>query len=225
MRDCQDSLLHTGGLGVVEGRINVDSTKDHSFENLSCRMILLCFMWSSNPQNEIRAAKKKREQLVLCSMTVSALWDRITNSKYFKYWRCIPICGLQKNQEAFGGIRLSAWHHYVSDLCVFFKHFKGKRKKGRVRLLYSQPGFPPGTQLQRIGSSLLLVSGWGPVNRQSGNWAAECAQSELLKQNIYWKAIKSPLWVLSSSRKHWQFTGPDAIHHNHHSLNSMYEFL
>ena len=30
VRDRQHGLSHTGGLRVVEGRINVDSTKDHS---------------------------------------------------------------------------------------------------------------------------------------------------------------------------------------------------
>lgn len=48
--------------------------------------------------------------------------------------------------------------------------------------------------LQQITSALLLGSGWGPVNTQRGNWAAEFAQSELLKKlNIYWKVIKSSL--------------------------------
>lgn len=102
VRDCQDSLLNTGGLGVVEGRINVDSTRDHSFwfpvsktsHFLTESPLVICpaewFYCASCEvlihEMKLDPRKKRirlREQLVLCSMTVSAIWERINNSSIF----------------------------------------------------------------------------------------------------------------------------------------------
>ena len=64
------------------------------------------------------------------------------------------------------------------------------------------PGPWPSVKLQQISSNMLLDSGWGPVNTQSGNWATTSAWSELLIPNINGKVMKS---------SHWQFTGPGVI--------------
>lgn len=82
-------------------------------------------------------------------------------------------------------------------------------------------------KLQQFSSNLLLDSGRHPVNTLSGKWAAECAQSELLNLNIYWKVIKSPLGN-DQSTKTLTIYWPYIVHCTHqHNLDvgPWYEFV
>lgn len=102
----------------------------------------------------------------------------------------------------------------TSQICVSSSSlWEQNKKNGAPRLLHSHPGPRTDIPLQQIIRCLLLDSGWAPVNTQSGNCAAECAQSELLKQSSYWKVIKPAAVTIffTGSQKHtiyWTWCHP-----------------